>query len=130
MTCVSHIRKILDNIMEDGLAWLAKYPELRSAVFSLVSRELSKNESQTNLQLATHIEAQKSFMNIKHPEFVALDIGVADSEREDIEHRSRPGNFPVCQNIYNRFLSPIEYPSSRPSSTNGSSGSTFFVSQA
>ena len=106
MTCVGHIRKILDNIMEDGLAWLAKYPELRSAVFSLVTRELNKNEVQTNLQLATHIEAQKSFMNIKHPEFVALDEDGSETDREEIEHRSRPGNIPVCQNIVvNRFLS-------------------------
>ena len=51
MTCVGHIRKILDNIMEDGLAWLAKYPELRSAVFSLVTRELNKNEVQSGSEL-------------------------------------------------------------------------------
>ena len=96
VSCVTHIRKLLDNIMEDSLTSLAKYPELRKLVLSLVTAELNKNEAMTNQQLETHIEAQKAFMNTKHPDFSGLSAGTgqrksADIDREDIEHVSNRG---------------------------------------
>ena len=96
VSCVTHIRKLLDNIMEDSLTSLAKYPELRKLVLSLVTAELNKNEALTNQQLETHIEAQKAFMNTKHPDFAGLSAATvqrksADVDREDIEHVSNRG---------------------------------------
>ena len=131
VSCVRHIRKILDDIMDESLTALAKYPELKKQVVSLVTSELNRNESNTNQQLATHIEAQKSFMNTKHPDFLALRAtGHAkspDTEKEDIEHVSSPGDtFKYCQIffLYNLFL---EFPDSRLSNNSGS-GSKFFLS--
>ena len=96
VSCVTHIRKLLDNIIEDSLASLGKYPELKKNVLSLVTTELNKNESRTNQQLEIHIEAQKAFMNTKHPDFSAISPAMSrtksgDIEREDIEHVSNTG---------------------------------------
>ena len=105
------IRKILDGIFEDSLAVLAKYPSLREEVMRLVTTELIKNERQTNLQLQTHIEAQKSFMNTNHPDFLAL-LNSKRSEYElqahirnkvpdtETEPSFKPGFFIILSSIY------------------------------
>ena len=91
-SCVGHIRKILDDIFEDSLAVLAKYPNLREEVMRLITTELSKNESQTSLQLQTHIEAQKSFMNTNHPDFQSVRTGT-EYEPLDSEPSFKSGWF-------------------------------------
>ena len=90
-SCVGHIRKLLDAVFEDSLTVLAKYPGLREEVMRLVNTELSKNESLTNLQLQTHIEAQKSFMNTNHPDFQHL-LNSNRSE-DETEPSFQPGCF-------------------------------------
>ena len=45
-SCVTHIRHILENIVEDSLTSLAKYPDLKK-VLSLVMAELNKKERKT-----------------------------------------------------------------------------------
>merc|ERR1719186_1721545 len=51
------------------MAILAKYPTLREEVLRLVSSEIDKKERETNHHLVIHIQAQKSFMNTRHPSF-------------------------------------------------------------
>ena len=95
-SCVTHIRHILENIVEDSLTSLAKYPDLKKKVLSLVMAELNKNERKTISTLHEHIEAQKAFMNTNHPDFSGVAAGMkksADIEREDTdtEHIANPG---------------------------------------
>ena len=96
VSCVSHIRRLLNDIIEDSLISLLKYPELKKQVLSLVTRELDSNESRTNQQLVTHIEAQKSFMNTKHPDFLSLRAArrskTPEVEKANIEQASSPGS--------------------------------------
>ena len=129
VSCVTHIRKLLDNIMEDSLTSLAKYPELKKEVLSLVTAELNKNESLTNQQLETHIEAQKAFMNTKHPDFSGVAGGMkqtksADIEREDIEHIANPGQSFIKFSFIFKLNILVEIPGPKPAS----GGSQFFVS--
>jgi len=67
--CVHHVREILDEVLEDSLTMLTKYPQMREEVLRLVSSEIDKREKETNHHLVIHIQAQKSFMNTRHPNF-------------------------------------------------------------
>ncbi len=42
---------------------------MREEILYLVNGNIIKNEDTTNNHLKAHVEAQRSFMNVRHPEF-------------------------------------------------------------
>ena len=70
--CVGHIRKLLDNILDDSLRVIEKYPNLKAEAMMLITNKLGENEKETIQQLETHIDAQKAFMNTRHPDFTSF----------------------------------------------------------
>jgi len=82
VSCVHHVREILDEVLEDSLAMLAKFPTLKEEVLRLVSGEIDKRERETNHHLVIHIQAQKSFMNTRHPGFKPVNWNESANQEE------------------------------------------------
>ena len=93
VSCVRRVRTILDDVLEESSAICAKYPKLKAEVVQLVSTEIDKREKETNRQLVQHIEAQKSFMNTRHPQLKLVtnpaEAGSLNSERKEEEENTR-----------------------------------------
>ncbi len=45
------------------------YPKLRNEILYLVNGSIIKNEEVTNSHLKAHVQAQRAFINVRHPEF-------------------------------------------------------------
>ena len=87
VSCVHHVREILDEVLEDSLTMLTKYPTMKEEVLRFVSSEIDKNERETNQHLVIHIQAQKAFMNTRHPDFKPVPwdegAGKADNDKKE-----------------------------------------------
>ena len=68
-SCVSLIRKDLDEVLEESLMPLERYPVMYEEVRRLVSGLLDTSEETTVTHLLNHVKAQKAFMNTRHPDF-------------------------------------------------------------
>jgi len=68
-SCVSLIRKDLDEVLEESLVTLEPYPVMYEEVRRLVSGLLDTSEETTVTHLVNHVKAQKAFMNTRHPDF-------------------------------------------------------------
>ncbi len=67
-SCVSLIKDILISSIEaSGQKRFKSYPRFEQEVSSLIKKKIADNEEITVKHLMTHIEAQKAFMNTKHP---------------------------------------------------------------
>ena len=69
ITCVQHIREILEDVLNESMIVLNRYPRLKEEVMWLVKKEMDRNAKKAADQLLLHIEAQKAFMNTRHPDF-------------------------------------------------------------
>eukprot|EP00092_Neocalanus_flemingeri_P034950 GFUD01038029.1.p1 GENE.GFUD01038029.1~~GFUD01038029.1.p1 ORF type:complete len:778 (-),score=179.11 GFUD01038029.1:280-2613(-) len=85
VSCVHHVRGILDDVLEDSLEMLSQYPTLNKEVKRFVSCEIDKREKETNQHLVTHIQAQQSFMNTRHPSFKPVDWNEGSKKEETAE---------------------------------------------
>ena len=74
MRCVSHVRKLLDDLTKDLRSPLVKYPELHKEVLTFVKQELDKNEAETNQLLATHVDFFKSRVITEHLSAVSTGV--------------------------------------------------------
>ena len=70
ITCVQRIREILEDVLDESMVVLNRYPTLKSEVIRLVKKEMDSNTKKAEAQLLLHIEAQKAFMNTRHPDFM------------------------------------------------------------
>jgi len=115
--CVHHVREILDEVLEDSLTMFTQYPTLREEVLRLVSIEIDKREKETNHHLVIHVQAQKAFMNTRHPAFKPVPWDEAatkeDNEKKEADDFLR--------------LSTGSKPSTSNTASNGTN-SKFFVS--
>ena len=68
-SCVALIRGDLDEVLEESLVTLERYPLMQEEVRRLVSVLLDTSEETTVTQLVNHVKAQKAFMNTRHPFF-------------------------------------------------------------
>ena len=68
-SCVSLIRKDLDEVLEESLVSLERYPVMYEEVRRLVTGLLDSSEETTVTHLVNHVKAQKAFMNTRHPDF-------------------------------------------------------------
>ena len=98
--CVGHIRKLLDNILDDSLRVIEKYPNLKAEAMMLINNKLGENEKNTIQQLETHIDAQKAFMNTRHPDFTHfrnnLNRIAHDNDLEGADPSPMTGNNQTC----------------------------------
>ena len=69
ITCVQRIREILEDVLDESMVVLNRYPTLKSEVIRLVKKEMDSNTKKAEAQLLLHIDAQKAFMNTRHPDF-------------------------------------------------------------
>ena len=74
-TPVKHGVNIIKGIMflcaeECSESRFKSYPKLRNVVSDLVKSIIERNVKLTNSNLTCYLEAQKSFINIKHPDFL------------------------------------------------------------
>ena len=67
--CVQYVREILEAVVQDSMSVLSGYPRLKSEVSKLVIGEMDKNAKETINLLLLHVQAQKAFMNTRHPYF-------------------------------------------------------------
>ena len=68
---VAIVKSILASAIEESAReFLDTYPKLQAEVVYLVNNNLNECEQVTWNQLDGHIEAQKAFMNTRHPAFV------------------------------------------------------------
>ena len=67
--CVQHVREILEGVIQSSMFVLTGYPRLKSEVSKLVIGEMDKNAKETINLLLLHVQAQKAFMNTRHPYF-------------------------------------------------------------
>ena len=70
ITCVQRIREILEDVLDESMTVLNRYPTLKNEVIRLVNKEMDSNTKKAEAQLLLHIDAQKSFMNTRHPDFI------------------------------------------------------------
>ena len=69
ITCVQRIREILEDVLDESMIVLNRYPMLKNEVIRHVKKEMDANAKRAEAQLLLHIEAQKAFMNTRHPDF-------------------------------------------------------------
>ena len=70
-------------MVEDSSQKLGGYPKLRDEVLYLVSTKMLTNEESTVKHLYDHVEAQKSFMNTKHPDFKQFRFKLEPNKQDD-----------------------------------------------
>ena len=61
---------LLSCVEECADSRLKSYPKLHSAAFSLVRQVIEGNARTTNANMNGYLDAQKAFINIRHPDFV------------------------------------------------------------
>ena len=88
--CVQHVREILEGVIQDSMSVLAGYPRLKREVSRLVYGEIDKNAKEATDLLLIHIEAQKAFVNTRHPDFKRPSFNYNENEKwkntDDIQH--------------------------------------------
>ena len=88
--CVQHVREILEGVIQDSMSVLAGYPMLKREVSRLVYGEIDKNAKEATDLLLIHIEAQKAFVNTRHPDFKRPSFNYNENEKwkntDDIQH--------------------------------------------
>ena len=90
--CVQHVREILEGVIQDSMSVLAGYPRLKREVSRLVYGEIDKNAKEATDLLLIHIEAQKAFVNTRHPDFKRPSFNYNENEQckwkntDDIKH--------------------------------------------
>ena len=87
-SCVQQIREIMEDILKDSVKPFELYPRLRHEVLELVGKEIDKNEKRATEHLLLHINAQKSFLNTKHPYFKD-PLGPSKKESQSTPTHSR-----------------------------------------
>ena len=87
---VQHVREILEGVIQDSMSVLAGYPRLKREVSRLVYGEIDKNAKEATDLLLIHIEAQKAFVNTRHPDFKRPSFNYNENEKwkntDDIQH--------------------------------------------
>lgn len=72
---IAIIKSLLVSAIEKAAKeYLQTYPKLQSEVVFLINRNLDQCEKHTWLHLEALVEAEKSFMNTRHPDFVKEDL--------------------------------------------------------
>ena len=61
---------ILSSVEECAETRLKSYPKLHNIVFNLVRKEIDANAKLASSNLSCYLDAQKAFINIRHPDFV------------------------------------------------------------
>ena len=69
VACVQLIREQMEDILKDASHVLLKYPGFKDKVMDLVREQIDANEKKAINNLLIHVEAQKAFINTKHPQF-------------------------------------------------------------
>ena len=69
VACVQLIREQMEEILKDASHVLLKYPGFKDKIMDLVREQIDANEKKAINNLLIHIEAQKAFINTKHPQF-------------------------------------------------------------
>ena len=86
--CVALIRTELEQVVEESLEVVSRYPKLREELGRLAREQVIKGETATVAHLETHVKAQKAFINTRHPDFGAKknpDVVVAEQVSETVD---------------------------------------------
>ena len=67
--CVEEIEAELEKVVEESLDVVEGYPPLKAEVDRLAREQIRKGKEATVDLLIKHVEAEKAFMNVKHPHF-------------------------------------------------------------
>ena len=73
-TCVSSVRIVLEDTVEDSLATLTSYPSLKEEVLALVIKKVEVCEEDTIKQLILHIKAQKYVCQLAQADRTTLQL--------------------------------------------------------
>ena len=84
-TCVQHVREILEDVLNDSMLVLTRYPRLKHEVIEMVKREMDRNAKKATEHLLLHIQAQKAFMNPRPPDFSNPFWGTVRGDSMDLE---------------------------------------------
>ena len=71
ITCVTIIKAVLENLVEDSLGILHGYPVLVNELRKLVMQQIIKLEEDTAKHLKSHIKAQKAFVDLRQVHLTA-----------------------------------------------------------
>ena len=87
-SCVKIVKTELEKALKKSLEVLKCYPVMREEVDSLVSKQLKAGEADAISQLHNFLDAQKSFMNTRHPDFTVSKVDILCPSMSSSEQKS------------------------------------------